>query len=42
VEIEGMEVPAPAEEPILPPADATFAQLLSGSTGGGFPGAEEM
>ncbi|HET7550758.1 MAG TPA: DNA-directed RNA polymerase subunit beta', partial [Gemmatimonadaceae bacterium] len=42
VEIEGMEVPAPAEEPILPPADATFAQLLSGGAGAGFPGAEEM
>ncbi|HEY9448736.1 MAG TPA: DNA-directed RNA polymerase subunit beta', partial [Gemmatimonadaceae bacterium] len=41
VEIEGMEVPAAPEEPILPPADATFAQLLSGSAGA-FPGAEEI
>ena len=45
VEIEGMEVPAPAEEPLLPPADAPFAQLLgsAGVAGGaGFPGSEEI
>ena len=31
VEIEGVEVPAPPEEPILPPAEQPFAHILAGA-----------
>jgi len=31
VEIEGVEVPAPPEEPILPPAEQPFAHMLAGA-----------
>lgn len=31
VEIEGVEVPTPPEEPILPPAEQPFAHILAGA-----------